>query len=202
MTERETTGPDAEFKKQLVALIPFLRAFSRSLCRNKELAEDTAQEALAKAWRARNSFKPDTNMKAWLFTILRNELLTHHRRNWRQLPFDARSAEMIPDVPDQQRWSAEFSDVARALYALPHEQREALILVGVAGFSYEESAAIAAIEVGTVKSRVCRARKKLVAMLGGEERLPKSGRAQWELAPEAVLAQLGRFVPAAMAAVH
>lgn len=202
MTERETIGPDAEFRKQLIGLIPFLRAFSRSLCGNRELAEDMAQEALAKAWRARNSFTPDTNMKAWLFTILRNEHLTHHRRNWRQAPFDAKSAELIADVPDQQRWSAEFSDVARALYALPHEQREALVLVGLAGFSYEESAAIAEIEIGTVKSRVCRARKRLTAMLAGKVRMPKSTRAKWELAPEAVLAQLGRLVPLRAGAVH
>ncbi|MSP94743.1 MAG: sigma-70 family RNA polymerase sigma factor [Alphaproteobacteria bacterium] len=200
MTERNIIGPDAEFRNKLVSLIPFLRAFARTLCGNRDFAEDIAQEALAKAWRARESFQPDTNMKAWLFTILRNEMHTYFRKSWRQEPWDAKRGELIPDAPEQQRWSSEFADVARALYSLPPEKREALILVGVAGFSYEESASIAAIEVGTVKSRVCRARRKLNAILDGEDAIPKSDRARWEQAPEGVLAQLGRLPH--MDAVH
>ena len=168
MTERNIIGPDAEFRNKLVSLIPFLRAFARTLCGSRDFAEDIAQEALAKAWRARESFQPDTNMKAWLFTILRNEMHTYFRKSWRQEPWDAKRGE--------------------------------LILVGVAGFSYEESASIAAIEVGTVKSRVCRARRKLNAILDGEDAIPKSDRARWEQAPEGVLAQLGRLPH--MDAVH
>jgi RNA polymerase sigma-70 factor (ECF subfamily) len=193
MMQHDEAANEVQFKRELEALIPYLRAFSRTLTGNRDYAEDIAQEALVKAWRGRKSFTPGTNMKAWLFTILRNEHLTHHRRNWRQDAWDPDRAELIPDVPEPQRWSAEFSVVARALYALPVEQREALILVGVAGFSYEESAAIADIEVGTVKSRVFRARRRIMAMLDGGEPLPKVKHAPWQLAPEAVLAQLARL---------
>src|ERR1700704_4342395 len=78
----------ADFKTSLIALIPQLRAFATVLCRNRELGEDLAQEALVKAWRAQNSFEPGTNLKAWLFTILRNVFMTYRRRAWRQASWD------------------------------------------------------------------------------------------------------------------
>ena len=154
-----------DFKADLQALIPFLRAFARSLCRNSDLAEDLAQDALLKAWRSRTSYTPGTNLKAWLFTILRNEFYSNRRRAWRQAPWDEDAAEKRPDLENHQMWKSELSDTVRALYYLTNEQREALILVSAGGFSYDEVAEICQCAVGTVKSRVCRARRNLMAIL-------------------------------------
>ena len=126
----EPDDPDAEFRKGLLELIPFLRAFSRSLCGDRELADDLAQEALAKAWQSRDTFRAGSNLKAWLFTILRNQFYSDRRRAWRQVPWDESAAERIPGAQGEQNWAADLSDTARALHGLPAEQREALILVG------------------------------------------------------------------------
>src|SRR5450432_4217313 len=131
-----------DFKTELLGLVPFLRAFARSLTGNQEAADDLAQETLVKAWQSRSSFVPGTNLKAWLFTILRNQFYSDHRRSWRQSPWDADAAERIPGNSGAQEWAAELSDVARALKALPIEQREALVLVGAGGFAYDEAAKI------------------------------------------------------------
>src|SRR5665213_2312314 len=161
-----------DFKSELLGLVPFLRALARSLTGNQEAADDLAQETLVKAWQSRASFIPGTNLKAWLFTILRNQFYSDRRRAWRQAPWDQESAERIPGTRDDQNWAAELSDTARALRTLSDEQREALILVGAGGFSYEDAAAICHCAVGTVKSRVARARNALAAILEGQDRLP------------------------------
>ena len=83
---REKPDADSQFKADLLDLIPFLRAFARSLCGNQEMADDLAQETLVKAWQARNMFAPGTNLKAWLFTILRNQFYSDRRRACRQAP--------------------------------------------------------------------------------------------------------------------
>src|SRR5216684_406618 len=166
----ENVSPD--FKAELLGLIPFLRAFARSLSGNQESADDLAQETLVKAWQSRATFIPGTNLKAWLFTILRNQFYSDRRRAWRQAPWDQEAAERIPGGGSDQSWAAELSDTARALRCLSDEQREALILVGAGGFSYEDAARICACAVGTVKSRVARARKALIAILEGEDKLP------------------------------
>src|SRR5260370_3621309 len=141
---------DGDFGKDLLDLIPFLRAFSRSLCGDRELADDLAQEALAKAWQSRDSFRGGLNLKAWLFTILRNQFYSDRRRAWRQAPWDDNAAERVPIARGEQTWAVQLSDTARALRGLPNEQREALILVGAGGFSYEDAALIANSPVGTV----------------------------------------------------
>jgi RNA polymerase sigma-70 factor, ECF subfamily len=164
--------PDAVFRKGLLDLIPFLRAFSRSLCGDRELADDMAQEALAKAWQSRNTFRAGSNLKAWLFTILRNQFYSDRRRAWRQAPWDDTAAERVPVARGEQTWAVQLSDTARALRGLPAEQREALILVGAGGFSYEDAARISNCAIGTVKSRVARARKALSAALDGHAPLP------------------------------
>lgn len=187
---RPEASPSQDFKADLQVLIPFLRAFARSLCRNPDLAEDLAQDTLLKAWRSRSSYAPGTNLKAWLFTILRNEFYSNRRRAWRQVAWDQEKAEQRPDLEERQQWSSELSDTVRALYCLADEQREALILVAAGGFSYEEAAEICQCPVGTVKSRVCRARNSLMAILDNQE-APIDG----EIPPErdgssALMAQL------------
>src|SRR6478736_10240736 len=156
-----------DFKTELLGLVPFLRAFARSLTGNQEAADDLAQETLVKAWQSRSSFIAGTNLKAWLFTILRNQFYSDRRRAWRQAPWDDNAAERVPIARGEQTWAVQLSDTARALRGLPAEQREALILVGAGGFSYEDAAKISNCAVGTVKSRVARARKALSAALEG-----------------------------------
>lgn len=194
-TSRVPRDADAQFKADLLDLIPFLRAFARSLCGNQETADDLAQETLVKAWQARGMFAPGTNLKAWLFTILRNQFYSDRRRAWRQAPWDQDAAERIPGSSSEQSWAAELSDTARALSCLSDEQREALILVGAGGFSYEDAAAICRCAVGTVKSRVARARKSLIAILDGEEPLPQASQPQEGDAAHEILAQLDRLAP-------
>ena len=192
---QRTADTDAEFKADLLDLIPFLRAFARSLCGNQETADDLAQETLVKAWQARSMFAPGTNLKAWLFTILRNQFYSDRRRAWRQAPWDQDAAERIPGSSAEQSWAAELSDTARALSQLSDEQREALILVGAGGFSYEDAAAICHCAVGTVKSRVARARKSLLSILEGEDPLPPPQHPGDTDAAEEILAQLDRLAP-------
>lgn len=188
---------DRQFKSELLELIPFLRAFARSLCGHLETADDLSQETLVKAWQARDMFSPGTNLKAWLFTILRNQFYSDRRRAWRQAPWDQEAAERIPGSSGEQSWAAELSDTARALSCLSAEQREALILVGAGGFSYEDAANICDCAVGTVKSRVARARKSLIAILDGEERLPQAAQPVEGDAANEIMAQLDRLAPAA-----
>jgi RNA polymerase sigma-70 factor (ECF subfamily) len=115
----QPTQDTGDFKTDLLALTPFLRAFARSLCGSHEGADDLAQEALVKAWQSRDSFLAGTNLKAWLFTILRNQFYSDRRRAWRQAPWDQEAAEKIPGGGQDQGWSAELSDTARALRAPP-----------------------------------------------------------------------------------
>jgi RNA polymerase sigma-70 factor (ECF subfamily) len=179
----------AAFETRLVALIPDLRAFATMLCRNRELAEDLAQEALVKAWRAQSSFEAGSNLKAWLFTILRNEFLTYRRRAWRQAVWDEDALTSRP-VAAGQYWSSELSDIGRALDCLSIEQREVLILITVGGFSYEEAARISSCSLGTVKSRLFRARATLATALEGKKALPQRRRPSEENGLEQILAYL------------
>jgi len=186
---------DEDFRKDLLGLIPFLRAFSRSLCGDRELADDLAQEALTKAWQSRDTFRAGSNLKAWLFTILRNQFYSDRRRAWRQAPWDDAAAERMPVARGEQVWAVQLSDTARALRGLPAEQREALILVGAGGFSYEDAARISNCAVGTVKSRVARARKALSAALEGDGPLSSEPRPAGRDATNEIMAQLERLAP-------
>ena len=197
ISTQDLPNPDVsqDFRTELLGLIPFLRAFARSLCGNQETADDLAQETLVKAWQSRETFIPGTNLKAWLFTILRNQFYSDRRRAWRQAPWDQEAAERIPGGGSDQSWAAELSDTARALRCLSDEQREALILVGAGGFSYEDAARICSCAVGTVKSRVARARKALIAILEGEDKLPSIPRPDEGDAAREIMAQLDRLAP-------
>ena len=157
-----------QFQRDLVGLIPHLRAFSRSMCSRRELADDMAQDALMKAWRARDSFHSGTNLKAWLFTILRNTLYSHGRRAWRESQFEDGAEERIEAPDNVQEWTAELCDTSRALRTLPDAQRDAVILVGAGGFTYKDAAKICHTNSGTMKSRVARGRAALVSALDGD----------------------------------
>jgi len=167
MTERSAMdqGSEAQFKRELVALIPHLRAFARTLCGDAAAADDLAQDAVMKAWDARASYQMGTNMKAWTFMILRNQFYSEKRRSWRQTQLDQEAAERTLVAIDDPSAPLALDELRQALGMLPSEQREALILVGAGGFAYEEAAEICGCAVGTVKSRVSRARRALQAIL-------------------------------------
>lgn len=153
--------PRASLEEQLVAEVPSLRAFARSLTRNHASADDLVQETVLKAWTKLDSFEEGTNLRAWLFTILRNTFISMKRKGQREVE-DANGAHAakVVQIPEQEG-AMELVQFRRALAVLPDEQREALVLVGAAGFTYEEAAAICGCVVGTIKSRISRARRRL-----------------------------------------
>ena len=156
---------DEAFRRELVGLIPHLRAFARTLCGDPTAADDLAQDAMLKAWDARASFEMGTNMKAWTFMILRNQFYSEKRRSWRQSQLDQEAAERTLVAVDDPEAPVALDELRQGLAMLPIEQREALVLVGAGGFAYEEAAAICECAVGTVKSRVSRARRALQGIL-------------------------------------
>lgn len=153
------------FRSELTQLIPHLRAFARSLCNNASEADDLAQEALIKAWRARERFEPGTNLKAWVFMILRNHFYSERRKAWRKNETSGEHIDEMAPISAGQDSMIELADIKHALAELPDEQREALILVGAGGFSYEEAAEVCGCAVGTIKSRVNRARIALTRLM-------------------------------------
>jgi RNA polymerase sigma-70 factor (ECF subfamily) len=164
------------FEHELLQAVPFLRAFARTLCHDAEQAEDLAQEALLKAWQCRAQFQTGTNLRAWLATILRNRFYSLGRRRKWQAEYDQEIIERTLMAPDDPEATVELEDVRRALSMLPDFQREALILVGAGGMSYDEVAQIAGCPLGTVKSRVRRARDELQAILFGGRLAPSEER--------------------------
>lgn len=169
MSTPDNTGradtDDVAFKAELTELIPHMRAFSRTLCGNRAAADDVAQEALLKAWKARQSYKSGTNLKAWCFTIVRNHFYSQQRRAWRSQPLDQEVAEATLVATDDPGATLELLALRNALLELPDDQREALVLVGAGGLSYEEAAEICECAVGTIKSRVSRARTALAKLM-------------------------------------
>jgi RNA polymerase sigma-70 factor, ECF subfamily len=152
-------------KEAMLAAVPSLRAFAISLSGNIDRADDLVQETLLRAIANIDSFQPGTNMSAWMFTILRNLFRSEYRKRRREVEdTDGSYAESLKSHPEQGS-RLEFQEFRAALGKLPPDQREALILVGASGFSYEEAAHICGCAVGTIKSRVNRARSKLAALL-------------------------------------
>jgi RNA polymerase sigma-70 factor, ECF subfamily len=153
---------DESVRKAVLGAVPSLRAFAISLCGNVDRADDLVQETLMRALANIDSFQPGTNMSAWLFTILRNHFRSEYRKRRREVEdSDGRYAESLKTQPEQ-HGQIEFRE---ALTQLPADQREALILVGASGFSYEEAANICGCAVGTIKSRVNRARTRLAELM-------------------------------------
>ncbi len=173
------TSAQTTFERELVSLIPHLRAFGRSLTGNASHGDDLAQDALAKALASRNSYQPGTNMKAWTFMILRNVFYSEKRRSWRSCALDPEVAERTLVSVSNPTAALELDEMRRALDMLPPDQREALILIGAAGMSYEEVSEVTGAALGTIKSRVSRARDRLALILtegsyGADEVLPSN----------------------------
>src|SRR4051794_27819225 len=156
---------DPSMRDAMLAAAPSLRAFAISLCGNVDRADHLVQEALLRALSNIDSFEPGTNMPAWLFTILRNQFRSEYRKRRREVEdANGKYAESLKSLPEQPG-QIEFTEFRHALGDLPQDQREALILIGASGFSYEEAAKICGCAVGTIKSRVNRARTRLGEML-------------------------------------
>lgn len=158
------------FTNQLEEMIPHLRAYARMLCRNRDMADDIVQNACLKAWDARDRFDPKRgSFKAWMFTITRNEFLQLMRK---QRPVDTYAPEdfesrLVQDCDLEQR--NDCSDAIKHLFQLNRDQRDVFILVVAVGYSYEEAAKICNCSVGTIKSRINRARAALTERLSGDE---------------------------------
>lgn len=169
MTDASAAGQDEAFKRDLVAVLPHLRAFARGLCGRPDFADDLVQETAIKAWVARERFVIGTNMRAWTFAILRNHYLSELRRSRHQADYDPDSAERLLVMEADQEAPLHLSDMEAALLKLSPERREALLLVGAGGFTYEEAANISDCAIGTMKSRVARARDQLARLLDPED---------------------------------
>ena len=155
-----------EFRNGLIEAIPSLRAFAFSLIGRPDRADDLVQETLTKAWAHQASFTPGTKLRAWLYTILRNEFYSQMRKKGREVEDVDGAYSRNLAVHPEQYGHLDMGDMNRALGTLAADQREALILVAASGFSYEEAAEICGVAVGTIKSRVNRARNRLAETLG------------------------------------
>jgi RNA polymerase sigma-70 factor (ECF subfamily) len=163
--DRTELEENSSIRDDILAAIPHLRAFAISLSGNIDNADDLVQETLVRALAHIDSFEPGTNLSAWLFTILRNLFRTTYRKRKREVEdSEGRFSANLKTRPEQSG-RLEFKEFQQALAKIPADQREALILVGASGFSYEETAEICGCAVGTIKSRVNRARAKLAELL-------------------------------------
>lgn len=153
-------------ESDLLALLPHLRAFARSLTRNYDRADDLVQDTVVRALTAAHKFEPGTNLKAWTFTILRNLFYNGLRKNGLTRSLDDPMA-LEPAVPSTQEACLEFGDFRRAFWQIGQDKREALVLVGIDGLSYEDTGKACGCAEGTVKSRVSRARRDLRQILDG-----------------------------------
>ena len=159
------TSDERDFKRDMLAALPSLRAFAVSLSGSHDKADDLLQDTIMKAWAKQESFQPGTNLKAWLFTILRNEFYSQMRKRGREVQdSDGLFTERMATHPGQYG-ALDLQDFKKALDQLPDDQREAIVLVGASGFAYEEAAEICGCAIGTIKSRVNRARRRLQDLL-------------------------------------
>ena len=164
-TDKASSDP----REEMLEHLPSLRAFAVSLTRNPSSADDLVQDTIVKAWKNFDKFQEGTNLRAWLFTILRNTFYSGRRKAGREVAdVDGVMAEQLSEKPHHDGRLA-MADFEKAFAKLGDEQREALILVGASGMTYEEAAETCGVAVGTIKSRVNRARARLVDLLGMDE---------------------------------
>jgi len=162
---KPAAGTTQSIRADIQATIPNLRAFAMSLTGNIDNADDLVQETLVRAFAHIDSFEPGTNLSAWLFTILRNLFRSEYRKRKREVEDAEGSFAATLSTRPEQTGRIEFKELQQALEKLRADQREAVILVGASGFSYEEAAEICGCAVGTIKSRVNRARIRLAELL-------------------------------------
>ena len=189
MSAARTVFVLSEPRDQIIAFLPAMRGFAYSLTNDYALAEDVLQEAVIKAWMNYERFESGTNLKAWLFKIVGNTFYSEMRRSGRQtfeVPEDGRLAAAVGPTHDG---VLQLRDFRRALHSLGFEHRKALLLVGAFGFSYEEAAEMCGVPVGTIKSRVLRARRQL------SEALERVSTGSSELTDPATRAVLSRNPP-------
>ena len=156
-------------KDELITHLPALRGFAMSLTRNRSTADDMMQDTVLKAWANIDRYQPGTNMRAWLFTILRNNFYSSRRKAGREVAdVDNVFTDSMSVKPDHDG-RLQMTDFKVAFEQLKVEHREALILVGAQGFSYDEAGEMCGVAAGTMKSRVSRARARLVEILKLEE---------------------------------
>jgi RNA polymerase sigma-70 factor, ECF subfamily len=160
---------EAQFRSDLMAVIPSLRAYARSLCYNRDLADDLTQEALTKGWAARRSFTPGSNFRGWIYRILRNHYFSVTRVSRRFVTLDPEITERLMVTPATQEAGLNLADLQRGLAKLPVEQREALLLME-SGLRCEDIAEVMGTPVGTVKSRISRGRAALRLHMDGHEK--------------------------------
>jgi len=187
LKDQDFAAPQAE----IVALIPALRAFARTFYRETSEADDLVQETLTRALASLHQFEPGSSMKSWLFTIMRNTFYTKVRIEAREAPGKAECVSERPAADATQEWSARGREIERAIQRLPERQREVLMLIGVIGVSYDEAARICGCAMGTVKSRLNRARLRLLEELG--EATPNSSVEHDESHPVGSMPQRERY---------
>ena len=154
-----------ELREAMLATLPSLRAFAISLTGNRDAADDLVQDAILRAWTNLDKFEPGSSMGAWLFTILRNACYSNCRKTRREVddPEGVHAGRL--GTPPNQAYSCELQELVEALAKLPPVLREALILVGAQGMTYDEAAHVSGVPSGTLKSRVSRARARLAQLL-------------------------------------
>ena len=165
LVAQEGRDEDA-FRSEIIAMTPRLYNFAMSLTKNPSAADDLVQDTFLRAWRSRARFTVGTNLGAWLFTIMRNAFYSRHRKEVREIAdSDGDYADRLAAAPEQSG-HVDLLDAQTALTKLPLPMRQALILVAIENLSYEEAATVMNCRIGTVKSRVWRAREQLAQILG------------------------------------
>ena len=164
-----TERPDPTFLNDLLRCVPNLRNFAMSLTCNKDWVDDLVQDTILRAWDKRDTFEAGTNLQAWVFTILRNGFYSDHRKRAREVEDTTGSYAASQVTPPDRMGRPDLQDFSSALTKLPPDQRDALILVGAEGMTFDDAAITLGVAVGTVKSRVNRARTRLADLLGLDE---------------------------------
>lgn len=190
------TPENWSFTEALEGLLPEMRAFARSLCKDATLADDLVQDACLKAWSAADCYDPSQKMRPWVFRILRNEFYQKVRREWRWNTLSDEDEARLPggDTGDFLK-SLEHNRMCAAIYNLPEDQRDALILVLAAGFTYDEAGEICDTSGGTIKSRVSRGRATVRMDLEHGTQLAESGSMPMSSGPTDLLDMIGTAMP-------